>query len=356
MQQAQHARGWNILPKLTFVITIGLITAASGFQARATDVFTDPVGFITLVATGTNGQSGAALSFVGLGMTQIPAVRGTITGIAGTSVTVGNALTANSFNSLPVGPQYFIEFLNGAHPGLTDDVISNDAANVVTATDDSAAAAGATLYKVYPHWTLNSIFGAADQSGLAGATTVGAADQIIVPNQLTQGFDTYFWFTGKGGPLWRHAGPNTEAGGTRIFPDQGFLIQKATGTNLNITLVGAVKIGPTSIPVGGTNTFVGNVYATSAITLTNSGLIGTSSANGMLGAATVGAADTLLIHNDAAGTYNTYFWFTGKGGPIWRQAGPNTDASNVPIPIGASVFIQLQPGHNGFQWSPPVPY
>src|ERR1017187_2627452 len=82
MQQAQHARGWNFLPKLTFVITIGLITAATGFQARALDVFTDPVGFITLTAEGTAGPgSSPALSLLGLGMTQIVANRGAITGI-----------------------------------------------------------------------------------------------------------------------------------------------------------------------------------------------------------------------------------------------------------------------------------
>jgi len=356
MQRVQHARGSSFLPKLTFVITLGLITAATGFQARAVDVFTDPVGFITLTAVGTNGLSGNALSFIGLGMTQIPAVRGGITAIAGTSITVNNALTVGAYNTGATNPAFYVEFLDGAHPGLLDDIISNDGSHIVTASDDSAAVAGATLYKVFPHWTLNSIFGAANQAGLQGGATAGAADQIVVPNQLTQGFDTYFWFTGKGGPLWRKAGPNTEAGTTRIFNDQGFIIQKATGTNLNFLLVGAVKIGADSIPIGGTNNFVGNVYATSAMTLTNSGLVGTSSANGLVGGATVGAADTVLIHNDANQSFSTYFWFTGKGGPIWRLAGPNTDASNVQIPLGSSVAIQLLPGHNGFQWSPPPPY
>jgi uncharacterized protein (TIGR02597 family) len=261
-------------------------------------------------------------------------------------------LTPSAYNSGPSGPLFFIEFLDGAHPGLLDDVVSNDATHLVTAADDSGAVTGATLYKLYPHWTINSIFGAANQAGLAGGTSVSGADQIIVPNQLTQGFDAYFWFTGKGGPLWRHSGPNTEAGGTRIFIDQGFLIQKATATNLSFLLVGAVKLGPTSIPIGGTNNFIGNVYATSAMTLTNSGLV----QSGLQGATTVSSADTVLIHNDATGVYNQYFWFTGKGGPIWRLAGPNTDASNVQIPIGASILIQLQPGHGGFQWSAPAPY
>src|ERR1019366_455210 len=89
MQQAQHARGWNFLPKLTFVITIGLITAATGFQARALDVFTDPVGFITLTAEGTaDPGSSPAYSFQGLGMTQVVAQRGIVTSVSGQALAI----------------------------------------------------------------------------------------------------------------------------------------------------------------------------------------------------------------------------------------------------------------------------
>src|ERR1035437_5813196 len=99
MQKAHHARGWYFLPKLTFVITIGLITAATGFKAAPVGVFTDPVGFITLTAEGTAGPGGSpAYSFQGLGMTAIGANRGAITGIATTTITVNNTLTANAFN------------------------------------------------------------------------------------------------------------------------------------------------------------------------------------------------------------------------------------------------------------------
>jgi hypothetical protein len=130
MQQAQHARGWNFLPKLTFVITIGLITAATGFQARAVDVFTDPVGFITLTAEGTAGPgSSPAYSFQGLGMTQIPALRGVRTGtVSGQQVPVNSTLTPGQYAEGPRGPLFYIEDVNSnsAYAGLLDDIISND--------------------------------------------------------------------------------------------------------------------------------------------------------------------------------------------------------------------------------------
>src|ERR1019366_9584585 len=120
MQQAQHARGWNFLPKLTFVITIGLITAATGFQARAVDVFTDPVGFITLTAGGTDAPGGGNphVTLYGLGMTQVPANRGAITAVTSNSITTTSTLTPGQFNFTTDGnPAFFVEILDGANPG-----------------------------------------------------------------------------------------------------------------------------------------------------------------------------------------------------------------------------------------------
>ncbi len=62
-------------------------------------------------------------------------------------------------------------------PGLFDDVVSNDAVNVFTANNDSANVAGATLYKVYPHWTIGTVFGPQNQTGLLGGNDIGRSGQ-----------------------------------------------------------------------------------------------------------------------------------------------------------------------------------
>ncbi|HXI85218.1 MAG TPA: TIGR02597 family protein [Verrucomicrobiae bacterium] len=356
MQRVQHARGWSFLPKLTFVITIGLITAATGFKASAVDVFTDPVGFITITAEGTSGPGvSPALSLVGLGMTQIVASRGAITGIAGTTITVNNTLTAGQFAVGPNGPLYFIEFLDGANPGLQDDITGNTATTVTTASDDSGAITGATTYKIYPHWTLNSVFGAADQSGLNPIT-----DQVLIQNPLTQTFTTYFFATAsKSFPTagWKQSGQgNTDFGQVPLYNDQGVLISRTVTTNLNILLVGGVKLGPTIIPLVGTNNLAANIYATSAVTLSNSGLFTDGNPSDSL----VPITDLVLIHNDAAGTFNTYFYATAsKSFPTagWKQSGQgNTDFGGTPIGISSFMLIQLASGHPGFNWKAPAPY
>src|SRR5438874_1046008 len=81
---------------------------------------------------------------------------------------------------------------------------------------------GATTYKIYPHWTLNSVFGTTDQSGVTPLS-----DTILIQNPLTQGFTTYFYATAsKSFPTagWKQAGQgNTDFGQTPLYNDQGVL-------------------------------------------------------------------------------------------------------------------------------------
>ncbi len=351
--------------KLTFAVALALVASVMPVKAQ-TNVYTDPVGFITLTAVGTNGLSANTLSFLGLGMTQIVTNRGNLTAVSGTQLTLGNPPpAAGAYNEGPVGPLYFIEIVSGAHAGFYDDIVSNDAAAVYTASDDSSLLTGSESYKIYPHWTLASVFGATDQAGLQGASGASQADQILVENPATKNYATYFYNTSSktGGPGWRkvNGGSTTDYSTQVLYIDQGVLIQKITGTNLNVQLVGAVKLGPTVVPLDGPgNNFLGNVYATSAMTLSNSNLYTGNNATGLTGGSGPSLGDQVLIHNDAAGTYATYFWNTSTktGGTGWRLVGGNstTDVGTTQIPIGANVLIQLHAGNSGFNWTAPAPY
>jgi uncharacterized protein (TIGR02597 family) len=361
MQRVQHARCWSFLPKVTFIITLGLITAATGFKAAATDVFTDPVGFITLTAEGTSGPGSPAYSFLGLGMTQIPALRGVIGTVSGTQVPVNSTLTAGQFNAVAEGPQFYIEDTNTNSPtcGFTDDIISNDTANVYTSTNDAAQMASGDTFKIYPHWTLTSLFGATDQAGLQQGSS-STADQILVQNPLTQAFTTYYYATATKSLTagWKNAAGNTDASQVPLYGDQGLLINRVVSTNLSVMLVGAVKLGPTLIPLGPLNNFAGNVYATSATVLSNSGLYTDGVQTDSLVAGSASTADLVLIHNDPTGAFSTYYYATATKSLTagWKNAAGNTDASAVSIPIGAELLIQIQPSHSGFNWKAPAPY
>lgn len=337
--------------KLTFAAALALVASVMPVKAQ-TNVYTDPVGFITLTVVGTNGLGGAT-SYLGLSMTQIVTNRGNITALAPFTVGVNQTLTAGQFNEVIDGsqtnPAFFVEVTSGANAGLFDDVLSNDTANLYTVSDDSSLMATGETYKVYPHWNLASVFGATDQAG------VNPADNILVQNPSGQSFTTYFYSTGgKAGTGWRSAtGGTADQSTVPLYIDQGLTVRRTTvGTNLTVMLVGAPKLGSTVIPISPKYNYVGNVYATSTITLSNSALYTGVDTTGLT------PSDTLLIHNDNTGSFTTYFYSTGgKAGVGWRSANTGTtDVSGTTIPQGANIILDLAAGEPGFNWVEPAPY
>jgi uncharacterized protein (TIGR02597 family) len=371
MQSAYHARSLRLIPKLAFTISIGLITTVASYKAAAqVNVYTDPVGFITLTAEGTSGPGvSPANSFWGLGMTQIPTSRGLVTGVSSNQVGTGIPIPVGCPDCpVPDGGQFYNQFYledlgsNGV-VGFTDDIISNDnSGNVYTETDDHLYIKTGDAFKIYPHQTLATVFGTNDSAGLNPGTS-GSADLVLVQNPSTKLFSTYYYAAASKtlSAGWKNAATaNADASLVPLYQDQGIIISRQVSTNLTVQLVGGVKLGPTLIPFFGPgNTFAANVYATSATTLSNSMLYVDGVDTDSLVAGTSGSADLVLIHNDAAGTFATYYYAAASKtlSAGWKNAATaNADASQTQIPLGANIVIQLQPGHTGFNWGAPAPY
>jgi hypothetical protein len=329
----------------------------------STHLYADPVGFITVNAVGTNGVYYPTYSEWGLGMTQIPVLRGSTTSIAGQQVTVDGELIAGQYNqntsSGATNPAYFIEFTSGANAGLMDDIVSNNATSIYTAHDNSSSITRSTC-KVYPHWTIGKLFGPQNQAGLQGGSTGGAADNIQVWDPNTQGYASYFFKTGGlGGTGWRSASSALiNASNSVLYIDRGVTIVRRISGDIPIKLVGAVKLGKTITAIV-TNgyTFVGNVYP-AEITYGESGLYTTNSATGLLGGVTTGQADNIDIWNPSTQGYIIYYFKTGGlGGTGWRSASNVTiDASTNTIPLGAYALIVRRPGNPTFKWVMPQPF
>lgn len=353
MRTRSYTRVLSTFTKFTGITTLGLLAAVAVVpQASAVDVYTDPVGFITLTAK-SNG-----FNFVSLAMTRLPVNRGSIGTPTATKIPVSTALSAGQFNP-STGTNYFIEIVSGANAGLQDDIVSNDTANVFTASNIAGLIANGQLYKIYPTWTPDTVFGPPAQSGLNGAATASAADNIIVFDPLSQTPVTYFYRT-SGTPGWRSnlQGLTVNAGTNVLYLDQGFIIQrKPPGSDTNLLLVGGVKLGPTVIPVVSNGfTFAANVYPVST-TMNQTGLFTTNSATGVFGAATASAADNVIVWDLNSQTPVTYFWRT-SGTPGWRSnlQGLTVEAGTNSIPLGAMLKIQRKPGTPAFNWVPQQPF
>jgi len=307
-----------------------------------------------LTVLGSNGIANArANSFQALGMTQVPTNRGAIASVATNGVTDTSATWADGdyANGL-----FFIEFLGGPNAGLLDDVSNASATThqVFTVHDNHLLLGAATSYKIYPHWTIGTVFGPNDEAGIkkgSGST----ADYVEIFNPLTQGFTTYYYSSGgSSGTGWRLTG-TTDRTNTKLYLDQGFLTSRLEGTNILVKLVGAVKLGPTIIPIGQTNNFVANVYATSAMTLTNSNLLQADLTKSLTGGSGSGA-DYVEIFNPTTGGFTTYYWSTGgSSGTGWRITG-TTDRGSTPIPLGQSILIVRKAPRAAINWYVNAPY
>jgi len=325
------------------------------YQASAqVNVYTDPVGFITLNAT--NGPSGT--SYIGTSMTQVPVQRGAIGTPSGTAIPL-TGLTAGTYTQAVIGgvasAQFFIEDVNSNNPagyGFIDDIVSNDANNIYTANNDSTAFASGDSVKIYPHWTINAVFGAANTvANLTPSTSPGTADDIDIFNPVTKGTTTYYFRTGKG---WRNAtSAIIDCGQIPLYIDQGIILARnpAGDTNTAFQLVGGVKIGQTQIPVYTGVNLPSEVYA-SSVTLTNSGLFTGNNATGFTPSLSPGTADNVVILTGPSA--GTYYWRTGKG---WRNAtSAIVDAGPTPLALGNSFVIQRLTSSGTFTWVAPAPY
>jgi len=370
MQKANHARGLRFLSKLAFITTVGLISAAIAYQAPAQTVVTDPVGFITLTATGATTTAGL-YNLWSLGMTQVPVLRGLTTQITGKQVTLDQALSPGQYNeSNTVGstkdPSYFVEFTSGPNAGLMDDIVSNDTAAIYTANDDSAYEAAGVTYKIYPHWTIGTVFGPQNQVGLLGGTSGSLADDVIVWNPLTQTTVTYYYKNGglSGGTGWRSStSASINTSNAVLYVDQGIQVQRKTSGNISFLLVGAVKLSNTLSVIVGTNsvgsgfTFAGNVFP-AGIALGSSGLYTGNNTTGLNGGTSGSLADDVILWNPATQTTTTYYYKNGglSGGTGWRSStSASIDASTNQIPLGAVAQIQRKV-KGQFNWTMTQPF
>ena len=338
------------LKKFALAASIALIAVPAFAQTTAT---TDPVGFITLALGGT---TTSGLTFSSLGLTRNVSYQGSAETLGVNSLTDNEATwTDNQFNG--AAGAFFVEITSGPGAGQMYDITATAAGSkTITLSQNLVAGIVAPVsFKVRQHWTLASVFGAANEGGLTGGTS-GTADQVLVYNGT--GYDTFYYSNGGlVGAGWRKIGSspaNLSQANTVLYPEDGLLVKRLGTTATNVVLMGSVKIGQTSIAVSAGINIVSNVYA-SGQTLASSGLY-TGSATTGLAPGTAGAADQLLIWNQATSGYDTFYYSSGGlVGAGWRKVGSspaNADQSAVALPVASSLIINRK-NVTAFNWVAP---
>jgi uncharacterized protein (TIGR02597 family) len=330
---------------------------------------TNPVGFVKLKIIAAPVGGGEQLSFRALSLSRPVESQGvaetaTASGANSKLTDAEASWTANQFN--PAGATaetatYYVEIVRpvgatAAVPGegTTFDILLTDSTTktLTLAGPLPAGVVGTSVsYKVRKYWTIADVFGATNRAGL-GAGELGEADQILIYSPQTGGFSTYYYrLGGQGGDSWRSAETGANAGGQKIYPEDGIVIRRRRTSDLPVTLLGVVKTGATSSAVTPGANYLGNVYAAD-MTLASSGLYTGDPATGVRGGSQ-GEADEVLIYNPATRGFNSYYYrIGGIGGSSWRNSADTSLASDVRIPVGSAIVLRRR-GAAGFNWIAP---
>jgi uncharacterized protein (TIGR02597 family) len=333
-------------------LTVSVVGSCAALLATPllaqTTATTDPVGFITLSIAGTGGTVPSQLSFTGLGLTRTVEYQGSAEAVGTSSLTDNDAVWVdNQFNG-PAGA-YFVELTSGPGAGTTYDIATTTASTktITTVQNLAAGAAAGVTFKIRKHWTIASVFGPADESGLGGGNTT-SADNILLWNG--SGYDVFYYQTsGLGGVGWRKTGaPAVDASAKVIYPEDAPIIKRLQSAAVNVVLMGSVKTGQTSVPVVNGTNFIGNIYG-APMTLADCGIYTGNNSTGLAGGSSSGA-DQILIWNGSG--YDTYYYQTsGLGGTGWRKSGaPAVDASATQIGVGQSIIVNRKLLGSPFNW------
>jgi len=329
------------------------------YRAKDATVSTDPVGFVTLPVAGASGGEARAFSYLGISLLNPVRYQGTITSFTSYAMTDRNASwTADEFNG--ANGDFFLEIISGPYAGLMTDILATAVpGNTLRTADDlSSLLAAGELYSIRKHRTLGDVFGESNENGLNGGATVSEGDEVRVLDAATQTFSTYYFKTGGfGGIGWRgDTDAVADASGTILYPDQGLLIVRKVAGDINLILTGAVKTGPTVVPVDRNINLVANIYPAGPLTVANSGLYVGNDSLGLAGGETISIADEVRIFDGSI--FQSLFYKTGGfGGTGWRRSTDAvTDASQMAIPPGSSIYVIRKNGRAAFAWQIPQPY
>lgn len=338
---------------------IGLTALFAGNAAAqgGSSTASKPVGYETI-------NINQDFNYVGLRLIGSEVGSTTVAGVSGSTVSLADAPSVNG--------DVILEVASGAASGVA--VVATVSGNSVTLPADLAAdLAVADQISMRQTQTLESVFGAVpDPSVLDGAVSSGAADLVLIPDGA-DGFDTFFYSTGGfggNGAGWQQVAADgstsaVDPGDIVILYTEGFIIQNR-GSDNSLVVTGSVKTTPSSQALTGDFNYLATVYPAGATLATafndpqNPGVL----RNGTIdGAASVGAADLVLVPNPSGG-FETYFYFTGGfggAGAGWQQVGNGgatspIDPSSVQLGDASSIIIQNRGDSQQISVNPPAFY
>lgn len=245
----------------------------------------------------------------------------------------------------------------------------SDTGKIYTYDDISAAGAGAS-YRIVKPFTISTLLGdVPEPSVLGGASSAGAADNLLLFDSESNTYTTFYYKNSGvvGGIGWRSSfSASSDVRNLAIHPtDSGLLFVRRQTSDGQLIVSGEMKSGVTDILIRGgggsgpsdeTLNIVQALIPVNRLKLGSSGLFTGDSNSGLLGGASAGTADNLLVYNATTNTYTTYYYKNSGivGGTGWRSsASASFDESETFLPSNSAILIRRKSNNSDFIWKLP---
>lgn len=311
------------------------VTFLGGVEASAAELpVSRQVGMLPITVKGN------ATTFLGVPFSREPVASGTVTSHGGSQMTdSGASFPVGAFNQNAAGQAtHYLQITGGASRGRVLPVVSNTATQITIAGAVGSLENNVDEYLVIPFWTLNTLFGAANQAGFGGGSSAGNSDNISFVNTSGVLADYFYKASGVGGTGWKLAtaptGPNQ--GETPVSAFGGFVVRRRAAEDVVIPVSGTVFSGRQQVPIAAGTSVISWPESRIATSLNGSGLGGV-----LQGGSSAGNADTLVLEKNGV-ILEFFFKSSGIGGTGWRlsTAPTGADQGNVLIEPGDAIGVR----------------
>jgi hypothetical protein len=273
---------------------------------------------------------------------------GTVSSLQNTALTDTNASwSASEFGN--GGIAAYAEFNNGAMADIASVPTSK---SLSMAGSLNGVASPGDAYRIRGQFTIASLFGTNNETGLQSGGNTAQADNVMVLIPQTQQTLTIFYYDDGVNRGWLTA-DYTPADSMVIYPEEGLLVRRVAAGDRDVYLCGPIKTGVTVAPVQPGYNLVGTLKSLSPEPLSALNLYTGDPTTGLASGGNTVDSDTLLVVQPD-GTTATYFYYKdNQGNEGWLDANYNLSA-NVLINAGTSLFIHRHPTSPGFNWLIPA--
>ena len=304
------------------------------------------IGSDTLIL-GTGG-SGSKLTVFSQRMVLPVVYAGTVSSLQNTAFTDTNATwTSSQFGA--GGVAAYAEFDNGA---MVDIAGSSTSKSLSLAGSLAGVASAGDAYRIRAHFTIASLFGTNNETGLKSGETAAQADNIILQTPGAQQSMVIYYYSNAFYHGWLR-GDLSPADTQVVYPEQGLMVRRLAPDNRDLYLCGPIKLGVTMAPVAPGYNLVGTLKSLSPMPLSGLNLYTGDPATGLADGVTAASSDNLVVIAPD-GSVQTYYYYKQVGVYEGWLDGNLTPSDNVLMTAGSAFFVKRQAAYSLFNWIIPA--